>query len=164
MLSRAVCGSSAQKPICRSPRSCCCSVVSSNMHCLFPLMRRMHFTSLLKLQHILRPSLDTFTYHPMCMKSGIYGKNFAKRKMKSLGWFWVVGLGDSLRGEKGERAKNMICLQTFPPNPFFLVFFVALRYLKCLECFEPSAVCCEHVEGHAWFTIFENLPEVSHCQ
>jgi hypothetical protein len=30
-----------------------------------------------------------------------------------------VGSGDSLRGEKGERAK-IIVLQTFPPNPALL--------------------------------------------
>jgi hypothetical protein len=41
-----------------------------------------------------------------------------------LGWvgFGLWGLEVCLRGEKGER-KKLICLQTFPPNPFSVLFF-----------------------------------------
>jgi hypothetical protein len=46
-----------------------------------------------------------------------------EQKSKRVG-FGFVGLGDSLRGEKGERAKINV-LQTFPPNPA-LSFLVVL--------------------------------------
>jgi len=33
-------------------------------------------------------------------------KNFATKRKTKVGWFyWVVGFGDTLRGEKGERVK-----------------------------------------------------------
>jgi hypothetical protein len=43
--------------------------------------------------------------------------NTKNKKTKNAGC-WVVGLGDNLEGEKGERAKIRF-LQTFPPNPVF---------------------------------------------
>jgi hypothetical protein len=46
-------------------------------------------------------------------------KIFEGNKIRKPGWFWFVGLGDSLRGEKGESAK-IIVLQTFPPNQAFV--------------------------------------------
>ena len=47
----------------------------------------------------------------------------AIRKNKKVGLVLLgCGVWRNLKGKKGERAKNMIRLQTFPPNPCFLVF------------------------------------------
>lgn len=52
-------------------------------------------------------------------------------KQVKTGWFWVVGFGDIFEGEKGERVKKLIVLQTFPPNPLF--WFFALHDYKALK-------------------------------
>lgn len=73
---------------------------------------------------------------------------------------WIVGFGDKLRGEKGEREKFDSPNLSTP----VLLFFFCPPLLKCFECFEPSAVLSQHVYGYAGFTFFEDLAEVCHVK
>jgi len=108
MLSRSLWGNKAQTPNCCSPFSRCFSVVSSKTQSLCPLTKRIHFTSLLKLQHIFRLSLGTVTkskcwvsHQRACLSKNISGKEriilnnsddliFVIGKTKS--WDWFIGL------------------------------------------------------------------------
>jgi hypothetical protein len=57
---------------------------------------------------------------------------FVFKKTEKTGWFRVVGFGDILRGRR-ESVLKINVLQTFPPNPSFLVLFFALRDYKALK-------------------------------